>query len=240
MMNSGDRIGFDAPVYVDFLSNARWTDVTFVGRYRACFVLVEQQFFMESTQQMRSKVSEGIMRFVQSPFTPMDESESKRLLQLEETMMATLRDGRSMFLRELLQTMACAWQYELWNIFFRRLQASRTEAKSHWGDTAAQFFYLAHTHCREQHEVGWYARQVGLSPDALSAALKRFCGKTAGAILTELLTEEAKVCLRNPSLSVQEVAEMLHFADQSAFGKFFKRQCGVSPMQYKKETEQPG
>ena len=127
-----------------------------------------------------------------------------------------------MFLRELLQTMACAWQYELWNIFFRRLQTSRT------------------AHCREQHEVGWYARQVGLSPDALSAALKRFCGKTAGAILTELLTEEAKVCLRNPSLSVQEVAEMLHFADQSAFGKFFKRQCGVSPMQYKKETEQPG
>ena len=160
--------------------------------------------------------------------------------QLEEAMMATLRDGRSMFLRELLQTMTCAWQYELWNIFFRRLQASRTEAKPHWGDTAAQFFYLAHTHCREQHEVGWYARQVGLSPDALSAALKRFCGKTAGAILTELLTEEAKVCLRNPSLSVQEVAEMLHFADQSAFGKFFKRQCGVSPMQYKKETEQPG
>ena len=237
---NGDRIGFDAPVYVDFLSNARWTNVTFVGRYRACFVLVEQQFFMESTQQMRSKISEGMMRFAQSPFTPMDESESKRLQQLEEAMFDTLRDGRSMFLRELLQTMACAWQYELWNIFFRHLQTSRTEIKSHWGDAAAQFFYLAHTHCRERHEVGWYARQVGLSSDALSAVLKRFCGKSANAILTELLVEEAKVCLRNPSLSVQEVAEMLHFADQSAFGKFFKRQCGVSPMQYKKETEQSG
>ena len=43
-----------------------------------------------------------------------------------------------MFLRELLQTMACAWQYELWNIFFRRLQTSRTELKPHWGDAAAQ------------------------------------------------------------------------------------------------------
>ena len=128
---NGDRIGFDAPVYVDFLSNARWTNVTFVGRYRACFVLVEQQFFMESTQQIRSKISEGIMRFVQSPFTPMDESESKRLQRLEEAMFDTLRDGRSMFLRELLQTMACAWQYELWNIFFRRLQTSRTELNPH-------------------------------------------------------------------------------------------------------------
>lgn len=180
-------------MYVDFLSNARWTDVTFVGRYRACFVLVEEQFFMESTQQIRSKISEGMMRFVQSPFTPMNESENKRLQRLEEAMFDTLRDERSMFLRELLQTMTCAWQYELWNIFFRRLQTSRTELNPHWGDAATQFFYLAHTHCREQHEVGWYARQVGLSPDALSAALKRFCGKTAGAILTELLTEEAKV-----------------------------------------------
>ena len=227
-------------MYVDFLSNARWTNVTFVGRYRACFVLVEEQFFIESTQQMRSKISEGMMRFAQSPFTPMDESESKRLQRLEEAMFDTLRDGRSMFLRELLQTMACAWQYELWNIFFRRLQTSRTELKPHWGDAAAQFFYLAQTHCRERHEVGWYARQVGLSSDALSAVLKRFCGKSANAILTELLVEEAKVCLRNPSLSVQEVAEMLHFADQSAFGKFFKRQCSMSPMQYKKETEQSG
>ena len=108
MMNNGDRIGFDAPVYVDFLSNARWTNVTFVGRYRACFVLVEEQFFMESTQQMRSKISEGIMRFVQSPFTPMNESENKRLQRLEEAMFDTLRDGRSVFVRELLQTMTCA------------------------------------------------------------------------------------------------------------------------------------
>ena len=127
--------------------------------------------------------------------------------------------------------MTCAWQYELWNIFFRRLQTSRTEAKPHWGG-----------HSRAILLPGPHAlpRATRSGVDALSAALKRFCGKTAGAILTELLTEEAKVCLRNPSLSVQEVAEMLHFADQSAFGKFFKRQCGVSPMQYKKETEQPG
>ena len=101
---------------------------------------------MESTQQIRSKISEGIMRFVQSPFTPMDESENKRLQRLEEAMMATLRDGRSVFVRELLQTMACAWLYELWNIFFRRLQTSRTELNPHWGDAATQFFYLARCH----------------------------------------------------------------------------------------------
>ena len=234
---NGDRIGFDAPVYVDFLSNVRWTDITLAGRYRACFVSVEQQFFMESTQPMRSKISECMMRFAQSPFTPMDEAENNRLQRLEEAMFDTLKEGNNLFVRELLQTMACAWQYELWNIFFRRLQTSRTETKPHWGDTVAQFFYLAHTHCREQHEVGWYARQLGVSSDVLSAAVKRFCGKSASIVLSELLVEEAKVCLRDTSLSVQEVSDMLGFADQSAFGKFFKRHCGLSPAVFRKQGE---
>lgn len=52
-----------------------------------------------------------------------------------------------------------------------------------------------------------------------------------------MLVREAKICLRNPSLSVQQVAEMLGFSDQSAFGKFFKRECGMSPVQYKKENQ---
>ena len=72
---NGDRIGFEAPVYVDFLSNTRWTDITLAGRYHACFVLVEQQFFMESTLPMRGKITEGMMRFSQSPFTPMEKTE---------------------------------------------------------------------------------------------------------------------------------------------------------------------
>lgn len=84
--------------------------------------------------------------------------------------------------------------------------------------------------------MSWYAKQIGVSPDTLSAILKRTRGRTAGSILTSLLVREAKICLRNSSLSVQQVAEMLGFSDQSAFGKFFKRECGVSPAQYRKDT----
>lgn len=235
---NGERMGFDAPVYVDFIPGIHWRDLTLKGPFRACFVLVEQLFFMEATASMRGKISTGMMHFAQSPFTPLEETEWPRLQRLEESLFATLRETRHLFARELLQTMLCAWQYEWWNIFLHHRQASRLESTEHWNDTAAHFLYLAHTHCRERHGVGWYAQQVGLSSDTLSAVSKRVYGKSASALLMELLVSEAKVCLRNSSLSLQEVAEMLGFSDQSAFGKFFKRQCGVSPAQYKKETEE--
>ena len=34
--------------------------------------------------------------------------------------------------------------------------------------------------------------------------------------------------------SIKEIAELLHFSDQSAFGKFFKKRYGQSPVDYRK------
>ena len=41
--------------------------------------------------------------------------------------------------------------------------------------------------------------------------------------------------LRNPALTIQQVASMLYFSDQSSFGKFFKKHTGITPKQYKDE-----
>jgi AraC-like DNA-binding protein len=40
--------------------------------------------------------------------------------------------------------------------------------------------------------------------------------------------------LQHPDYSVQQVSLMLNFPDQSAFGKFFKKETGLSPTAYRK------
>ena len=233
---NSDRICFEDPTYVDFLRNTRWEDVVLTGGFNAHVVMVEQSFFMESTWAMRDKITDGMQHFAQAPFAVLDEATARRVRQMSELMYDLLAGERRPFLREQLQALACSWQYEMWNSFYRQNQHRRMAGDAHWYDITSHFFYLAQTHCREQHEVSWYARQIGVSPDTLSATLKRTHGRTAGNIIMTMLVREAKVCLRNPFLSVQQVAEMLGFSDQSAFGKFFKRECGVSPVQYRKET----
>ena len=127
---NADRLGFDAPVYVDFLSRFAWSDVTLAGRYRACIIVAEQEFFIEATQSIRTKVTDGMMYFSQSPFTSLKENEAIRLQQLEDVIFGTLREESNVFTRELLQTMACAWQYELWNVFFTTTRPSVLRVKS--------------------------------------------------------------------------------------------------------------
>lgn len=41
---NGERLGFDSPVYVDFLRNRKWANVTLAGKYRTCFIVMEQHF----------------------------------------------------------------------------------------------------------------------------------------------------------------------------------------------------
>ena len=46
-------------------------------------------------------------------------------------------------------------------------------------------------------------------------------------------TETAARLLRDPELTIQQIAEKMSFSDQSSFGKFFKKHTGVSPLKYR-------
>ena len=63
---------------------------------------------------------------------------------------------------------------------------------------------------------------------------KELTGKSANKWIDDALIVEAKMLLKAPQATVQQVADILHFSDQSTFGKFFKKHMGISPMEYRK------
>lgn len=236
---NGDRMGFFAPAYIDFLTPNQWKNVTVEGKLEGYLLVVERNFFLETTSQLRPRISEKMMVYSRRPFVSLNSEEASGLQDLSSALfalMAAERDG--IFHREQVQSMLHACQCELWNIVFRQDETVETEEKPyHGGEMVARFLYLAHTCCCERHEVNWYCNQLGVSSNALTATLKRFYGKTARNIIDDLLVTEAKVALRNPELSIQDVSDKLCFSDQSAFGKFFKRCCGMSPMLFRRGLE---
>jgi AraC family transcriptional regulator, transcriptional activator of pobA len=86
---------------------------------------------------------------------------------------------------------------------------------------------------KKEHEVGFYAGALGVSPKYLSEVIKDLTGKTAGTIIDEAIIAEAKRMLSKPESTIAGVASELYFSDQSAFGKFFKRYVGLAPSDYR-------
>jgi len=110
------------------------------------------------------------------------------------------------------------------------LPSSRQEIHVH------KFINLVQQQFRKVRTIKEYAAQLNVSAKHLTEIVKHFTGKNASEMITEQVIREAKFLLKNPQLSIGEIAYKLYFSDQSFFGKYFKRQTGISPKAYRESV----
>ena len=88
-------------------------------------------------------------------------------------------------------------------------------------------------HVEDKITVDQLAQQVGHAKNYLIKKFHKETGKTIGAYITEAKMERAKLLLKEPSKSVQDVAEHLGYATQSHFGELFRKHTGMTPAQWR-------
>ena len=98
------------------------------------------------------------------------------------------------------------------------------------------FFSLIEENVHREHEVAFYADKLNITPHYLTMVTNRFTGRSASKVISEALMSRAYAMLRNPDYSIQEIADRLHFSDQSSFGKFFRKHSGTTPASYRRST----
>ena len=91
------------------------------------------------------------------------------------------------------------------------------------------FIELLNEHSIREREVQFYAKKLGITPKYLSALCIAYSGKNASTWIDEYVIVRAKELLREQRYSVREVGEILNFPSQSFFGRYFKRNMGISP-----------
>ena len=86
---------------------------------------------------------------------------------------------------------------------------------------------------RDLHEVSAYAELLHISAGHLSEVVKAQSGRSAIKHLHERLVLEAKRLLFYTPQSLKELAFDLGFSDASYFNRFFKRETGQTPAEYR-------
>lgn len=97
-----------------------------------------------------------------------------------------------------------------------------------------EFKRLLSTTVSVEKSVAFYAKELSISPNHLNKSVKSILGKTASLLIDEMILLEAKVLIRQNSLSLSEIAFKIGFEDPSYFSRFFKKHSGCSPTEFKK------
>lgn len=97
-----------------------------------------------------------------------------------------------------------------------------------------KFMQLVREYGRQEHQVAFYAEKLCVTLRYLHQITPQYMdGKSPKELIDEQLTVEIEVLLNQPDLSVAQIAERLHFADQSYLTRFFKKNTGKSPKEFR-------
>lgn len=97
-----------------------------------------------------------------------------------------------------------------------------------------KFKELIHENIKTHHFVHYYASLLNVTPNHLNKSVRTVTGKSAAKWIDETILLEAKYLLFQTTLSVSEIATQIGLEDQSYFSRFFKKNEGISPIQYRK------
>lgn len=96
-----------------------------------------------------------------------------------------------------------------------------------------KFRQLLETNYKNMHTVSEYADGLNISSKTLTNYTREISFQTPLEIINERLVLEAKRLLSHSALNINEIGFQLGFDDPSYFVKFFKRQSGKSPGEFR-------
>ena len=99
--------------------------------------------------------------------------------------------------------------------------------------TVTQLRNLLDEFFRKERLLGFYAEKLGMTVDRLNDHVKRATGVTAGHLVRQRVLTEAKRQLVFTTQPIHDISNELAFADASHFARFFRKQTGTTPHEFR-------
>lgn len=206
--------------------------------FRGYHVIASKNILSETLFNSRRPPVASIALMRALPIHKISPAESSLLETCIQRTLDSLTQQEHAWQRDLVMNNLRGFFIEMKNILFKSYKNAESPSLPTRDELMFLFIQLLDKHCKEEHSVTFYANQLCVSPEHLSTVLKSLSGKTVTKWISEALMHQAQKLLRDldHELTLQQIADLLNFSDQSAFGKFFKKNTGMSPMAYRTQA----
>ena len=205
------------------------------NRFKAHLIVIAPDFLKRINIDTK-RMMPLFLQFGSLPCMELTHAESQSLRSFISMVEQELKGSETDFSSEIIGGLIAATIYKVGDILTHYL-TEHPEVDSPIHNRAEEYFRqfteLVGEHYKHERSVGFYARQLCITPKYLTTLIKRISGKSVSEWIDNYVILEAKTLLKYSNMSVQEIAYYLNFPNQSFFGSYFKRNAGMSPSQYK-------
>lgn len=205
------------------------------NRFKAHLIVIAPDFLKRINIDTK-RMMPLFLQFGSLPCMELTHAESQSLRSFISMVEQELKGSETDFSSEIIGGLIAATIYKVGDILTHYL-TEHPEVDSPIHNRAEEYFRqfteLLGEHYTRERSVGYYARQLCITPKYLTTLIKRISGKSVSEWIDSYVILEAKTLLKYSNMSVQEIAYYLNFPNQSFFGSYFKRNAGMSPSQYK-------
>ena len=205
------------------------------NRFKAHLIVIAPDFLKRINIDTK-RMMPLFLQFGSLPCMEPTHAESQSLRSFISMVEQELKGSETDFSSEIIGGLIAATIYKVGDILTHYL-TEHPEVDSPIHNRAEEYFRqfteLLGEHYKHERSVGFYARQLCITPKYLTTLIKRISGKSVSEWIDNYVILEAKTLLKYSNMSVQEIAYYLNFPNQSFFGSYFKRNAGMSPSQYK-------
>lgn len=113
------------------------------------------------------------------------------------------------------------------------LESFKSNANTRQQTIYAEFCKLIWTNYTTHRDVMFYADKLCITPYYLSCITNEIAGESAKKIIDYFLITEMKMLLKTTDITIKELAVKFNFEDPSYMCRYFKRQTGTSPMEFR-------
>ncbi|WP_080903434.1 AraC family transcriptional regulator [Parabacteroides sp. Marseille-P3160] len=204
-------------------------------------LLVSKDFMeeMDATDMIYRRIKYGA-RLYNHPVLELNDPDTFLLNERIKAVDKAIDNEDHYFHKYMILNNLFAFYLDLSNIIEHKSNDSYNDANlSHYENIIKSFIELLVSNYRKEHKVDFYSSLLNITPHYLTLIVKRITGQTVTDFIFEMLYSDARSLLMHSRLSIQEIASLLNFSDQSSFGKFFKRKAGISPIDFRGRDRKP-
>ena len=197
---------------------------------RMVFIAFSKGYFaMESNSQGALLLRKFLVRH---SVLRVSESDMEEQMQIYRALRRKIEQPDYLYKKEVITGYMRVLAYNLCQLITPYVEVREEHVGNRKKKIYDDFMDLVHEYYTEERNIGFYADKLCITPKYLSQMVYAVSGRHAGDWIRDYVILEAKALLKSRQYTIQQISDMLNFANQSFFGVYFKKEVGCSPKAY--------